>query len=55
MGFDGLFEPSKAAEAAAQAGDLAQVVLALARLRQLEAGILRGAEMQQAELAELAP
>jgi len=55
MGFDDLFEPSKAAEAAAQAGDLAQVALALARLRQLEAGILRGAEMQQAELAELAP
>jgi len=51
MGFDGLFEPSKALEVAAQAGDGAQVAMALATLRRLEAGILRGAAAPQIELA----
>ncbi len=52
MGFDGFFEPAKLLEAAAQAGDREQVAVALATIRRLEAGILRGAEARLSESME---
>ncbi len=51
MGFHDLFEPSKALEVGAQSGDRPQVTAALATLRRIEAGILRGAAAPQTELA----
>jgi CheY-like chemotaxis protein len=53
MGFDALFEPSKALEEAAKAGAPAAVALALTELRHLEARILRGARAPGAEVAEV--
>ena len=52
MGFDALFEPAKALEQAALLGEREGVVAALAVLRHLETGILRGARSAPVELAE---
>ena len=43
MGFDDLFEPSKALESAAHASDVAAISAVMAELHQLEGRILRGA------------
>jgi hypothetical protein len=52
MGFDALFEPARALEQAAQLGARDQVAAALAVLRHLAIGILRGARSTPVEVAE---
>ncbi|HEX7439325.1 MAG TPA: ATP-binding protein [Caldimonas sp.] len=54
MGFDALFEPAKALEAAARAGDGAAAVPILTELRRLERRIRRGAAAPPSRLAEVA-
>ena len=52
MGFDDLFEPAKALEEAARAGDLAAAGTVLTALRRLERRIVRGSAQTQLMTAE---
>jgi PAS domain S-box-containing protein len=52
MGFDALFEPAKALEEAAKAGDAAAASTSLRDLHQLKRRIQRGASLSEIELVE---